>query len=146
MLAPKGDLTKINRAQFSILFCVADTSWRGLISWEDFTYRLPLGDDEGNFVEEQNGNKRRRIEIKNEDAGSDSDEEISGPPAGVRQPPPAEEPPQPQGLLSAGALEGLKYFAEIRKKNGTASAPPQTHVKSSTPELGLGDYGSDDDD
>lgn len=83
-------------------------------------------DDEGNFVEEQNGNKRRRIENKNEDAGSDSDEEISGPPAGVRQPPPAEEPPQPQGLLSAGALEGLKDFAEIRKKNGTASAPPQT--------------------
>ncbi|XP_006459554.1 hypothetical protein AGABI2DRAFT_177459 [Agaricus bisporus var. bisporus H97] len=103
-------------------------------------------DDEGNFVEEQNGNKRRRIENENGDVGSDSDEEMSGPPA-VRQRLPAEdESTQPQGLLSAGALEGLKYFAEIRKKNDIASAPPQTQVKSSTPGLGLGDYGSDDDD
>ncbi|KAF9270709.1 mitochondrial carrier [Marasmius fiardii PR-910] len=36
-IAPRGDLTKIGRAQFSILFRVADTSKRGLISWEDFT-------------------------------------------------------------------------------------------------------------
>lgn len=36
-IAPKGDLTKIDRAQFSILFRVADTSRRGLVSWEDFT-------------------------------------------------------------------------------------------------------------
>ncbi|RDB28374.1 Calcium-binding mitochondrial carrier protein Aralar1 [Hypsizygus marmoreus] len=36
-IAPKGDLTKIGRAQFAILFRVADTSKRGLVSWEDFT-------------------------------------------------------------------------------------------------------------
>ncbi|KAJ3573542.1 hypothetical protein NP233_g2362 [Leucocoprinus birnbaumii] len=36
-IAPKGDLTKIDRAQFSVLFRVADTSRRGLVSWEDFT-------------------------------------------------------------------------------------------------------------
>ncbi|KAF9245862.1 mitochondrial carrier domain-containing protein [Melanogaster broomeanus] len=36
-IAPRGDLTKIGRAQFAILFRVADASKRGLISWEDFT-------------------------------------------------------------------------------------------------------------
>ncbi|KAK1234871.1 mitochondrial aspartate-glutamate transporter agc1 [Marasmius sp. AFHP31] len=36
-IAPRGDLTKIGRAQFGILFRVADTSKRGLVSWEDFT-------------------------------------------------------------------------------------------------------------
>ncbi|KAJ6575403.1 mitochondrial carrier domain-containing protein [Mycena capillaripes] len=36
-IAPTGDLSKIGRAQFAILFRVADTSRRGLVSWEDFT-------------------------------------------------------------------------------------------------------------
>ncbi|KAF8634876.1 hypothetical protein AX15_000630 [Amanita polypyramis BW_CC] len=36
-IAPKGDLTKIGRAQFALLFRVADTSRRGLVSWDDFT-------------------------------------------------------------------------------------------------------------
>ena len=36
-IAPKGDLSKIGRAQFAILFRVADTSRRGLVSWDDFT-------------------------------------------------------------------------------------------------------------
>ena len=36
-IAPTGDLTKIGRAQFAILFRVADTSKRGLVSWSDFT-------------------------------------------------------------------------------------------------------------
>ena len=36
-IAPKGDLTKIGRAQFALLFRVADTTKRGLISWDDFT-------------------------------------------------------------------------------------------------------------
>ena len=35
-IAPVEDLTKIGRRQFSILFRVADTSKRGLVSWEDF--------------------------------------------------------------------------------------------------------------
>jgi len=35
-IAPAEDLTKIGRRQFSILFRVADTSKRGLVSWEDF--------------------------------------------------------------------------------------------------------------
>lgn len=36
-IAPREDLTKIGRSQFAILFRVADTSKRGLVSWEDFT-------------------------------------------------------------------------------------------------------------
>lgn len=36
-IAPSGDLSRIGRAQFAILFRVADTSRRGLVSWEDFT-------------------------------------------------------------------------------------------------------------
>ncbi|EGO05052.1 hypothetical protein SERLA73DRAFT_118690 [Serpula lacrymans var. lacrymans S7.3] len=36
-IAPKSDLTKVARAQFTILFRVADTSRRGLVSWDDFT-------------------------------------------------------------------------------------------------------------
>lgn len=35
-IAPKDDSSKIGRAQFGILFRVADTSRRGLVSWEDF--------------------------------------------------------------------------------------------------------------
>jgi solute carrier family 25 (mitochondrial aspartate/glutamate transporter), member 12/13 len=35
-IAPAGDLSKIGKAQFGILFKVADTSKRGLVSWEDF--------------------------------------------------------------------------------------------------------------
>ncbi|KAG1757250.1 mitochondrial carrier domain-containing protein [Suillus lakei] len=36
-IAPKSDSTKIGRAQFAILFRVADSSKRGLVSWDDFT-------------------------------------------------------------------------------------------------------------
>ncbi|KAI0652392.1 mitochondrial carrier [Trametes meyenii] len=35
-IAPQGDLSKIGRAQFGTLFRVADTSKRGLLSWDDF--------------------------------------------------------------------------------------------------------------
>ena len=35
-IAPKGDLSKIGRAQFATLFRVADANKRGLVSWDDF--------------------------------------------------------------------------------------------------------------
>lgn len=58
-----------------------------------------------------------------------------------------EQPPQLTGLLTADTLEGLKYFAEIRKRNG---GPPPTVKKGIAPSLpptglGLADYGSDED-
>ncbi|KAJ9102397.1 hypothetical protein QFC21_002797 [Naganishia friedmannii] len=36
-IAPSEDFTKIKRAQYGILFRVADINARGLVSWEDFT-------------------------------------------------------------------------------------------------------------
>ena len=51
----------------------------------------------------------------------------------------------PTGLLSADTLEGLKYFAEIRKRTGGPSVA--TAKPTATPAvMSLGDYGSDDDD
>ncbi|KAI0719383.1 hypothetical protein C8T65DRAFT_636528 [Cerioporus squamosus] len=64
-------------------------------------------------------------------------------------PPPPSETEQKSGILSADAMEGLKYFAEIRRKNGLGSAaPPQRAVAAPPPSggLGLGDYASDDED
>ncbi|PFH47075.1 hypothetical protein AMATHDRAFT_153006 [Amanita thiersii Skay4041] len=91
-------------------------------------------DEEGNLPEDQdeegeNGptSKRRRLEIE------------KGPslvPA---------EPPASNGILNTDALESLRYFAEIRKKNG--SAPPvQKRAQPPPTGLGLGGYGSDEDD
>ena len=58
---------------------------------------------------------------------------------------PEQQPPASTGLLSADTLEGLKYFAEIRKRT---SGPPVATAKPITTPVGisLGDYGSDDDD
>ncbi|KAJ7830882.1 hypothetical protein B0H14DRAFT_2451232 [Mycena olivaceomarginata] len=85
------------------------------------------GEDDGGSGEP--GAKRRRVEV-----------------------PPLEEeqPPQPKGLLSADTLEGLKYFAEIRKRTAGAAvaAPPRAAAPPAPLKegLGLGDYGSDDED
>ena len=76
--------------------------------------------------ETEPGAKRRRIDV-----------EASPPP----QPP--ENPPAPMGLLNADTLEGLKYFAEIRKRNGAGQ--PRTAPPPLTSGLGLADYGSDED-
>lgn len=35
-IAPASDFSKLGRAQFAILFRVADTNKRGLVSWDDF--------------------------------------------------------------------------------------------------------------
>lgn len=58
-------------------------------------------------------------------------------------------PPQPTGLLSADTLEGLKYFAEIRKRSGNGNVASAAVKKTAPPPspsgLGLADYGSDED-
>ena len=36
-VAPSGDLSRIGRAQFALLFRVADSIKRGLVSWDDWT-------------------------------------------------------------------------------------------------------------
>ncbi|KAF8910502.1 hypothetical protein CPB84DRAFT_1672616 [Gymnopilus junonius] len=96
----------------------------------------PQDDDEDEDMEPEA--KRRRIE--------------NGPSASASPPlsqAESETPPNPTGLLSADTLEGLKYFAEIRKRNGATAAPqqrapPPVVVKPAG--LGLADYGSDDED
>ncbi|KAI0683749.1 hypothetical protein BC835DRAFT_1295157 [Cytidiella melzeri] len=73
--------------------------------------------------------KRRRLEIQN---GEDT---IIAP-----SPP---EPAKPTGLLSADTLESLKYFTQIRQQHTAIKiAPP----KAQTTGLGLGGYGSDEDE
>ncbi|KAJ7472755.1 hypothetical protein FB451DRAFT_1250599 [Mycena latifolia] len=85
----------------------------------------------------------------------DVEDDGSGQPGAKRRrleaPPPSQEleeqPPQPKGLLSADTLEGLKYFAEIRKRNGVPAAPVPRAAPAPLKEgLGLADYGSDDED
>lgn len=56
------------------------------------------------------------------------------------------EQPQPLGLLTADTLEGLRYFAEIRNRNGSSPSQNGPLSKPMTTELGLADYGSDGDD
>ena len=113
-----------------------------------------LVDDEGEFIDDPNGNKRRRLEIEDGDSSSEDNERSSPPPP---PPPVSEKSPeqvpsqaQPQGLLSADVIEGLQYFAQIRKKNGSfpqAKAPPLPQPPPLlSGGLGLGDYGSDEDD
>lgn len=73
--------------------------------------------------------KRRRLEIED-------DEDVPEP-----------EPLKPTGLLSADTLESLKYFQEIQRRNGGASAVPSKAVAPppSSTGLGLTGYGSDED-
>ncbi|KAJ8488225.1 hypothetical protein ONZ51_g3701 [Trametes cubensis] len=62
-------------------------------------------------------------------------------------PPQQQQLQQAAGILSADALEGLKYFAEIRKKTGLGSAAPPPKAAAAPPPQGLGlaDYASDDE-
>jgi len=98
--------------------------------FEDMDQDQDVGGPEG---------KRRRIE------GPEADE-----PEIVEEPPAAQEPKTegPQGLLSSETLESLRYFSELRRRNGAtpASVPAPAKVQPMPAGLGLGDYGSDDED
>ncbi|KAF8525865.1 hypothetical protein BU17DRAFT_74283 [Hysterangium stoloniferum] len=59
--------------------------------------------------------------------------------ADLSSPPPPQEASRHEGLLSADTLEGLRYFAEIRKRTLVS------HEKSKSGGLILADYGSDED-
>ena len=81
--------------------------------------------------------KRRRIEMP-------ETEDLEG----MEEPSEPQEQ-RPQGLLNAETLESLRYFSELRRQNGAAPAPapaPSTKVQRPAAVLGLGDYGSDDED
>ncbi|KAL4075077.1 hypothetical protein V8B97DRAFT_1949392 [Scleroderma yunnanense] len=93
-----------------------------------------LLDDEGHVLELVDGQddeilraaKKRKIEFPPEE--------------------PIPEPLKPRSLLSADTLEGLKYFAEIRRQNGAnTSLPGGLQPKRAVVGLGLAEYGSDED-
>ncbi|KAF7297295.1 Pre-mRNA-splicing factor CWC2 [Mycena indigotica] len=94
-------------------------------------------DEDGNFMDQ-------------EADGQEQEHESSQPDAKRRRleaPPPPIQDNQPMGLLSADTLEGLKYFAEIQKRNGV-TVPTKAVTPMVTPlagGLGLGDYGSDEE-
>ncbi|KAI5998862.1 hypothetical protein EDD15DRAFT_2386674 [Pisolithus albus] len=54
-------------------------------------------------------------------------------------------PPDVQRLLSADTLEGLKYFAEIKRQHAPI-APSKSPPNRTTAGLGLAEYGSEDED
>ena len=102
--------------------------------------------EDGDVLEEEDDPapdaKRRRIEYtQDEEQEGDEDDELSPPPQAQ-----SEAPPQARGLLTADAMEGLKYFAEIRKRNGATLAVPKPKA-APPPKTGMGlvGYGSDED-
>ncbi|KAI0775120.1 hypothetical protein BD413DRAFT_662477 [Trametes elegans] len=97
-------------------------------------------DAEDDSPEDGRESKRQRLVEEAEP----SEEQVVEPPPSLQQ----EQPQQNSGILSADALEGLKYFAEIRKKNGLGLAAPPPKVAAAPPPqgLGLGDYASDDEE
>ena len=109
----------------------------------------PKDDEEEDEIEAQ---QRKELEAlaDGENAGQVSDEDTDQPSSKRRKLDDSSSQTQSQsngsGLLNADTLEGLKYFAEIRKRHENTnvvrqSAPP----KPSSTGLAL-DYGSDDDE
>ncbi|CAK5268241.1 unnamed protein product [Mycena citricolor] len=90
--------------------------------------------------------------IEGGDVQEEEDDDDDGQPQAKRPrleaPPPPEEIVQAQGILSADTMEGLKYFAQIRQRNGATMSAPARAAPPPTQNLGLGlaDYGSDDDE
>nr|GAT53457.1 predicted protein [Mycena chlorophos] len=90
-------------------------------------------------------------DVLDEDGYLVEGDDDEGPPEAKRRrleaPSEPTQPPQPVGLLSADTLEGLKYFAEIQKRNGVKMPAPKGAAPAPlTTGLGLGDYGSDDEE
>ncbi|PPR03904.1 hypothetical protein CVT24_008096 [Panaeolus cyanescens] len=101
-------------------------------------------DDDAMEEDEARDSKRRRIDNGHEDDEEEEEEESVSPPVPV---PVTQPTPQPSnGILNADTLESLKYFAEIRKKQGISVGQQKAPPPPSKAGLGLGGYGSDDDD
>ncbi|KAG9010962.1 Pre-mRNA-splicing factor [Tulasnella sp. JGI-2019a] len=98
---------------------------------------LEDGEEVPQLPEDEEGPQAKRLRLEGPD--EDMEEELT------QQDQPL--PPEPKGLLSPDTLEGMKYFAEIRKRHQALAAsntskkpPPPTGLSA------LGGYGSDDDD
>ncbi|KIK59913.1 hypothetical protein GYMLUDRAFT_44398 [Collybiopsis luxurians FD-317 M1] len=83
--------------------------------------------------EEETGRDAKRRKL-------DTDDDVSTPlPSSL-------QPLKPAGLLSADTIESLRYFSEIRKRNGTQPPAVPRATVPITVGLDLGDYGSDGED
>jgi hypothetical protein len=114
---------------------------RALEEGREYHANDDIGDEELEVGIDEPEGKRRRIEGPENSEEPEEMEELSEPQE--------LEPERPQGLLSAETLESLRYFSEIRQQKGAAPAPlPAPAAKAQRPVegLGLGDYGSDDED
>ena len=58
---------------------------------------------------------------------------------------PVEEAKPAGGILNADTIEGLKYFAEIRKRHAAQAVQQAAPPKGLSGTLALADYGSDDE-
>jgi len=101
----------------------------------------PLDGDE---QEQEDGSppaKRRRLEIED---SPDPQAEAETLPEPEEQ---TDHQQPPTGLLSADTLEGLRYFAEIRKRNGLGHTVVRSTATQKPPSegLGLAEYGSDEE-
>ncbi|KAG6830046.1 hypothetical protein H0H92_002464 [Tricholoma furcatifolium] len=85
-------------------------------------------------------------QVNEEADGLDREEEPSSKRRKVEQEPSPQEPAQSSGILSADTLEGLKYFAQIRQRNGAAPEVPRARPAAAPAGLNLADYGSDEED
>ena len=94
--------------------------------------------EDGDDTDGEPEGKRRRLEGP-EEQEDEREEHVSLP---------EPVPEGPKGLLSSDTIEGLQYFAEIRRRQGTSAPPAPMKLKAQTPApaLGLGDYGSDEED
>lgn len=114
---------------------------RALEEGREYNVEDSLMDEDVETGGDEPEGKRRRIDMPE-----------TGQPEGAEElPEPQElEPERPRGLLNAETLESLRYFSELRRQNGAAPAPPPApSSKVQRPPaagLGLGDYGSDDED
>ncbi|GAA5954158.1 hypothetical protein JCM21900_006947 [Sporobolomyces salmonicolor] len=101
--------------------------------------RRPADEGEGEGDEDARAGKRQRIEI--EEAPRQPALPVAAPPP---PPAPAPAPAGAAGILSAHAVDSLKYMAALRQQK---QAQPLV-VKASTPAGlgGLAAYGSDDED
>lgn len=117
--------------------------FEGLVEPRKRELELESGaEDEVPQIEEQGGKKKARIEPPPPTA-------LTSPPS---PPPPESNSTQSTGILSANAIDSLKFLASLHNQPGGATPLVQSAPKSAPPPAvttglgGLADYGSDSDD
>jgi len=96
--------------------------------------------------EDYDAREMDEVDAQGEYEGEDEDDTPDAKRRRIESPPSqGYQSPASTGLLSTDTLEGLKYFAEIRKRTGGPSVATAKPVAAPVG-ISLGDYGSDDED